>query len=58
MPEYQFHARQSARNVIITLHDDLSARKAAEMTTDIVRVEREGGCVVWRRAETEDKENE
>jgi hypothetical protein len=50
---YQFYRARSDRPVIVPLRDDLAARRAASLTTDIVRVETPDGRVVWRRAEEE-----
>ena len=49
---YRFIRRKSADYVAV-LPDDLSARKVAEQSTDIVRVETAAGRVVWRKPLTE-----
>lgn len=48
---YLFFTRGNPTPRPVPLRDDLSARQAASLTTDIVRVETLAGRVVWRRVE-------
>lgn len=48
---YLFFSRGNPDPRQVPLRDDLSARQAASLTTDIIRVETPAGRVVWRRVE-------
>lgn len=50
MNAYQFYSRDRKEPRIIALRDDLSARKVAALTTDVLKVER-NETVIWRRVE-------
>ncbi len=51
MKTYLFFRARSEAPQPVPLRDDLTARRAAGLTTDIIRVETPDGRVVWRKVE-------
>jgi hypothetical protein len=47
--KYTFYRNRNGHPRTLPLASDLAARRAAEATTDVLRVETEEGRVVWRR---------
>lgn len=52
MTQYRFYSRTARDPKPVDLRDDLTARRVAMITTDVMRVER-GETVVWRRVEND-----